>query len=138
MTNGTISISSLSTLLTYVAIFQTPSTYGVNILQLIWYAKACSTYDQFLIRGSLLTNKLMSQGFLQTRLPAAFRKFHDCHYNVCQYSLPLGQMLSDVFHGAHGGCDRSAEDAYSFAAPDPTFAFVKGPCCPTLDFVIAF
>ena len=23
-------------------------------------------------------------------------------------------------------------------APDPTFAFVGGPCCPTLDLVIAF
>jgi hypothetical protein len=23
------------------------------------------------------------------------------------------------------------------AAPDPTFAFVGGPCCPTLGFVIA-
>jgi hypothetical protein len=39
---------------------------------------------------------------------------------------------------AHGGCDRSAEDAFSSATPDPTFAFVGGPCCPTLDFVIAF
>jgi hypothetical protein len=39
---------------------------------------------------------------------------------------------------AHGGCDRSAEDAYSSTAPDPTFAFVGDPCCPTLDFVIAF
>jgi hypothetical protein len=38
----------------------------------------------------------------------------------------------------HGGCDRSAEDAYSFTTPDSTFAFVGGPCCPTLDFVIAF
>jgi hypothetical protein len=36
------------------------------------------------------------------------------------------------------GCDRSAEDAYSSASPDPTFAFVGGPCCPTLDFVIVF
>jgi hypothetical protein len=35
---------------------------------------------------------------------------------------------------AHGGCDRSAEYAYSSMAPDPTFAFVGGPCCPTLDF----
>jgi hypothetical protein len=33
---------------------------------------------------------------------------------------------------------RSAEDAYSSAAPDPTFTFVGGPCCPTLDVVIAF
>jgi hypothetical protein len=29
-------------------------------------------------------------------------------------------------------------NAYSSAAPDPTFAFVGGPCCPTLNFVIAF
>jgi hypothetical protein len=35
-------------------------------------------------------------------------------------------------------CDRSAEDAYSSAAPDPTFAFVEGLCRPTPDFVIAF
>jgi hypothetical protein len=39
---------------------------------------------------------------------------------------------------AHGGCDRSSEDAYSSTATDPTFAFVGGPCCPTLDFVITF
>jgi hypothetical protein len=43
-----------------------------------------------------------------------------------------------IWNGAHGGCDRSAEDAYSFATPDPTFAFVGGPFCLTLDFVIAF
>jgi hypothetical protein len=41
-------------------------------------------------------------------------------------------------HWAHSGCDRSAKDAYSSAAPDPTFTFVGGPCCPTLDFIIAF
>jgi hypothetical protein len=37
--------------------------------------------------------------FLLTRLYAAFRKFYG-RYNdlVCLYSLPLGQMLSDVFH----------------------------------------
>ena len=40
--------------------------------------------------------------------------------------------------GAHGWCDRSTEDAYSSMAPDPTFAFVGGPFCPTLDLVIAF
>jgi hypothetical protein len=38
----------------------------------------------------------------------------------------------------HGGCDRSAEDAYSSAAPDPTFTFVGDPCCSTLNFVITF
>jgi hypothetical protein len=39
---------------------------------------------------------------------------------------------------AYGGCDRSAEDAYSSMAPDRTFAFLAGPCCPSLDFVFAF
>jgi hypothetical protein len=36
------------------------------------------------------------------------------------------------------GCDRSTEDAYSSAAPDPTFAVFGRPCCPKLDFVFAF
>ena len=32
----------------------------------------------------------------------------------------------------------SAEDTYSCMAPDPSFAFVGGLCCPALDSVIAF
>jgi hypothetical protein len=47
-------------------------------------------------------------------------------------------LTTDVWNVAHGGYDRSAEDAYSSAAPEPTLAFVGGLCCPTLDFVIAF
>jgi hypothetical protein len=43
-----------------------------------------------------------------------------------------------IWSGAHSWCDQSAEDAYSSMVPDPTFAFVGGPWCPTLDFVIAF
>jgi hypothetical protein len=53
-------------------------------------------------------------------------------------NLDTLNLTTDIWNGAHGGCDRSAEDAYSSVAPDPTFAFVGGPCCPTLDFVIAF
>ena len=49
--------------------------YGVYISQLIRYARACSAYDQFLVRGSLLTKKLMSQGFQMSRLQAAFQNF---------------------------------------------------------------
>jgi hypothetical protein len=50
--------------------------YGVCISQLIRHAKACSTYDQFLVRGRLLTNKLMSQGFQMSLLQGAFRKIY--------------------------------------------------------------
>jgi hypothetical protein len=77
--------------------------YGVYISQLIRYARACSTYDQFLVQGSLLTNKLMSQGFQQSRLNLNLNKaFRKCYgrYNdiICPYNLSLGHILSDMFH----------------------------------------
>jgi hypothetical protein len=73
--------------------------YGVYISQLIRYARACSAYDQFLLRGNLLTKKLMSQWFQMSRLQAVFRKFYG-RYNVLIYSynLSLGHKLSDMFH----------------------------------------
>jgi hypothetical protein len=54
---------------------------------------------QFIIWGSLLANKLISQGFLESHLQAPFSKFYG-HYNnlVCPYNFPLGHMLSDMFH----------------------------------------
>jgi hypothetical protein len=71
--------------------------YGVYISQLIRYARACSKYDQFLNRGSLLTHKLMPQGFQMSRLQAAFRKFYGRYHDlICPYNLSLGHMLSDV------------------------------------------
>jgi hypothetical protein len=46
-----------------------------------------------------LTNTLILQLFLQSRLHAAFRNFNDRFNNlVHKYGLPLNQMLSDVFH----------------------------------------
>jgi hypothetical protein len=55
----------------------------------------------FLVWGNLLTNKLMSQGFLLSRQcwHAAFSKFYG-RYNdlICPYNLSLGYMLSDLFH----------------------------------------
>jgi hypothetical protein len=73
--------------------------YDVYISQLIRYARACSTYDQVLVRSSLLTNKLMLLGFQLNRLQAAFRKFYGRYRGlVCSYNLSLGHMLSDMFH----------------------------------------
>ena len=60
--------------------------YRVYVSQLIRYARACSAYDKFLNRGRLLTNKLLLQGFQQSRLKAAFRKFYGRYNNlVYQY-----------------------------------------------------
>jgi hypothetical protein len=93
----------------------------------------------------------MLQGYNESRLKSSFRKFYG-RYNdlVCDYKLSLTYMLNDLFHTlcqtvvsilafttgnpvylistkAHGGYDRSAEDAYSSMAPDPTFVFFGGP-----------
>jgi hypothetical protein len=38
-------------------------------------------------------------------------------------------------HRAHGGCDRSTGNAYSFMAPDPTFDIFRGLCTPIFWFV---
>jgi hypothetical protein len=62
----------------------------------------------------------------------------DCSIHSPNLDTPILTTDIWIWNGAHGGCDRSAEDAHSFATPDPTFAFVGGPCCPTLDFAIAF
>jgi hypothetical protein len=52
-------------------------------------------------------------------------------------TLTTGNPVYLILTKVQGGCDRSAEDAYSSMAPDPTFAFVGGPCCLTHDFVFA-
>jgi hypothetical protein len=73
--------------------------YGVYISQMIQYARACSTYDQFFSRSRLLTDKLMLQRFLQSRLMSAFRKFYG-RYNdlIYNHKLSFSHMLSEIFH----------------------------------------
>ena len=46
--------------------------YGVFISQLIRYARACITYKDFLSRASLLTVRLLQQGYQHSRLKAFF------------------------------------------------------------------
>jgi hypothetical protein len=71
----------------------------VYISQLIRYARACLAYEDFFKRGKLLTEKLMLQGYNESRLKPSFRKFYG-RYNglVCDYKLLLAYMLNDLFH----------------------------------------
>lgn len=73
--------------------------YGVYVSQLIRYARACATYEQFIKRGKLLTNKLLEQKYQEPRLKSSLRKFYG-RYNdlVSKYNVSLGHMLTDVFH----------------------------------------
>ena len=89
-----ISILPLST--SYIPV--ATSHYHLHMAY-IRYARACSTYNQFSIRGRLLTDKLIIQGFLESRLMSASRKFYG-RYNdlIHNYKLSLSHMLSDIFH----------------------------------------
>ena len=117
---------------------------------MIRYARACSTYEHFIYRGKLLTDKLLKQEYRKSRLKSTFRKCYG-RYNdlVCDYSVSLNEMLRYLFDGGcwsvctncdeelfltfftdnvlwtRGGCDRSAGDAYSSMAPDPTSWFQR-------------
>jgi hypothetical protein len=69
------------------------------ISQLIGYARACSTYNLVLSRGRLLTDTLLLQRFLQSRLMSAFRKlYHNFNYLIYNYKLSFSHILSDIFH----------------------------------------
>ena len=51
--------------------------YVVFISQLIRYARACSSYECFILRAVRLSNKLLVQGYYKERLKSSLRKFCD-------------------------------------------------------------
>jgi hypothetical protein len=68
---------------------------------------------------------------------------HDLFHTLCYTVVSIlaftrGYPEYLILTKADGRCDRSAEDTYSSAAPDPTFAFVEDLFCFKLDFVFAF
>ena len=72
--------------------------YGVYISQLIRYSRACISYQDFLERGSLLTTKLLNQGFLMVKLKSSLRKFYGRHHDlVGRYGISVSQMITDMF-----------------------------------------
>ena len=71
--------------------------YGVFISQLIQYARACSSYECFILRARRLSSKLLKQGYLVERLNSSFRKFY-CQYGdlIQRCEVSLSRMLNDI------------------------------------------
>jgi hypothetical protein len=137
--------------------------YCVYISQLIRYTRACFVYKDFPQRGELLATKLMLQGYNKFRL-----KYHNfaktrvaiiALFAITNHHWPIYWMICFILsvrlpisywlwqrvipytwfrQRAHYMDDRSAEDGYSSAAPDPAFAFVGGLCCTLFRFVSSF
>ena len=56
--------------------------YGVYMSQLIRYAGARSTYQEFLGRAKLLTSKLLKQDYLPPRLRSNFKYVYGRHHTL--------------------------------------------------------
>ena len=72
--------------------------YGVYVSQLICYARACSNYQDYMVRGKVLTTKLLSQGYQKTKLVATPKKFCGRHHDLVNpYNVAVSRIVSDVF-----------------------------------------
>ena len=71
--------------------------YGVFISQLIRYARACSSYDCFILIITRLFNKLLEQGYVKELLKSSLKKFYGRYGDsIKQYEFPLSRMLNDI------------------------------------------
>ena len=76
--------------------------YGVFISQLIRYARACSSYECFILRAMRLSNKLLGQGYVKERFKSSLRKFYGRYGDLTkQYEVPLSRMLHDILDDNH-------------------------------------
>ena len=70
----------------------------VYVSQLIRYARTCSNYQDFMERGKVLTQKLLSQGYQKTKLVATLKKFYGRHHDLVNpYNVAVSRIVSDVF-----------------------------------------
>ena len=85
------------------SIIPSSRAYGVFISQLIQFARACSSYECFILRAVRLCNKLLGQGYVKKeRLKSALRKFCDRYEDLTkQYENPLSRMLQDILEDNH-------------------------------------
>ena len=105
MTNVTISLSISQTVRSGVAIFHLsqPMVFLSHFIsQLIRYARACSSYECFILRAARLSSKLFWQEYVMERLKSSLRKFYGRYGDLIKhYELSLSQMLHDILGHDH-------------------------------------
>jgi len=67
--------------------------YGVYMSQLIRYSRTCYSYQDFLHRSVLLTRKLLSQGFIKTRLRSILKTFFGRYHHL---TLPYRVSVTNI------------------------------------------
>ena len=70
--------------------------YGVYVYQIVHYARSCCKYQDFVDRGKLLTNELLSHGYRKAKLVSIVKKFNWRHHNlVDSYKMAVSKHISD-------------------------------------------
>ena len=76
--------------------------YAVFISQLLRYARACFSYECFILRATRLSFKLLRQGYVMERLKSSLRKFYGRYGDLIKhYEVSLSQMLHDILGHDH-------------------------------------
>ena len=76
--------------------------YGVFMSQLLRYARACSSYECFILRAVRLISKLLGQGYVMERLKSSLRKFYGRYGNLIKnYEVSISKMLHDILGHNH-------------------------------------
>ena len=82
--------------------FPSSPAYGVFISHFIPYARACSSYECFILRAARLLSKLLRQGYAMERLKSSLRKFYGRNGDLIKhYEVSLSQMLHDILGHGH-------------------------------------
>ena len=76
--------------------------YDVFISQLLRYARACSSYECFILRAVRLSYKLFGQEYVMERLKSSLRKFNGRYGDLIKhYEISLSQMFYDIMGHDH-------------------------------------
>ena len=71
--------------------------YGVYVSQLIRYSRARSKYVDFVERGTLLSQKLVKQGYESIKVRSSLKKFYSRHHElICHYDKSGSEIISDI------------------------------------------
>jgi len=72
-------------------------SYGVYMSQLIRYSRTCDSYQDYIHRSVLLTKKLLSRVFIETRLISTLKKFFSrYHHLTLPYRVSVTTMANDI------------------------------------------
>ena len=63
--------------------------YGVFISQLMWYARACPSYECFILRAARLSCKHLGHGYGRERLKSSLRKLYGRYGDLIKHYLVM-------------------------------------------------